>query len=54
MEKERGGELPMLAQLENGFAFEEIDAVDAPSADSFWWGMWSGLAVVTTGVIIAT
>jgi hypothetical protein len=35
----------------NGFEFEEIDAADAPSADSFWWGMWSG--VILVGAVVA-
>ncbi len=38
----------------SGFTFEELEPADAPSEDSFWWGMWSGLAVVTTGVLLAT
>lgn len=44
----------MLTTRNGELAFEEIDAIDAPSADSFWWGMWSGLAIVGTGVLIAT
>ncbi|WP_350351502.1 hypothetical protein ABS642_20065 [Microbacterium sp. A8/3-1] len=43
----------MVITQENGFDFEEIDAADAPSADSFWWGMWSGIIVVGT-VVAAT
>lgn len=43
----------MNRKWEGEFVFEEIDAVDAPSADTFWWGMWSGLGIVT-GVVILT
>lgn len=39
---------------ESAFSFEEIEAADAPSADSFWWGMWSGLGVVAGAVALAT
>jgi len=43
----------MNRESEIGFFFEEIDPSDAPSAETFWWGMWSGIAVVS-GVVLAT
>lgn len=43
----------MMITMEPSLSFEEIEAADAPSADSFWWGMWSGIAVVTA-VVVAT
>ncbi|MDF2560543.1 MAG: hypothetical protein K0R99_1989 [Microbacterium sp.] len=42
----------MNEKREGEFAFEEIEGVDAPSADTFWWGMWSGVTVVAAAVAL--
>ncbi len=42
--------LTMSPQLQ----FEELDALDAPSWESFYQGVLAGLAVVGIGVAIAT
>jgi hypothetical protein len=42
----------MNEKREGELAFEEIEVVDAPSADSFWWGMWSGITIVAAGVAL--
>ncbi|WP_424937726.1 MULTISPECIES: hypothetical protein [Bacteria] len=38
----------------SGFAFEEVEAADAPDEQSFWWGMWLGVGYVSTVVALVT
>lgn len=35
-------------------AFEELDAMDAPSEDSFWQGMIAGVGVIGMVALVAT
>lgn len=37
-----------------GFDFSDLEAMDAPSEDSWWTGLLSGIAAVGIGVAVLT